>query len=68
MNHPHAYDRILEDYFFSQLDQGLEPENTPLVWHKMGKGSLVPLVQQRFNLTAPEARGLLEAAVVEISL
>jgi hypothetical protein len=63
-----AFEILLEEYFFEYLDDGVSPENTPLIQHDRGLIDLIPMVAAHLGLPFEEAEDALTAAIAEVRL
>lgn len=66
MTDPHT--TILEVYFFSFMDEGIAPEQTPLFTGSHAGQSLAGIIARDFELSPEEAESALEIARKEVEL
>ena len=59
---------ILEEHFFSHIDRGREPEETPLFSGKVHGEGLTVAIAVEFDLPLIEAEYLLDIARQEVAL
>ena len=62
------HETILETHFFSHIDRGREPEETPLFSGKLHGEELTVAIAIEFDLPLSEAEALLYIAQQEVAL